>query len=1073
VPDDAVDSIAPLMTLWEEVKDGTIDIGYAERQSRHVALTQAELSVPFLVTASEYAVKLAHSGDWPSAIILARICAAAADAGRSKGSVAEEGFIVVAADLVEVARVVLCDRGDYRVYAMARAIGDEAVAATTNSEGWSKLRGRVLYRLGTMMLDAYITGRSPGGYEHEHQLWLQRAFDATDFESLGLASDEVSSNVDEKTNTSSAPAATMPDPLEGLSDAERYLRDALAVTMPARRPYVLKALSQAMEWEGWLGEDVDLVELVALCREALGTLPSDDATTRQSVRGTLRRAESASTTTQVTPRATWFGDDSSAGVPAVEPSDGLASELETYFDDFVEAHGETVAWDAVNQALDQIASDDPERGLRILRLQRKLTHPWEEEAVRARHYEAELRLLIEAYAPGWAKSFDVSAIRDAAARALAEASNPPRGSTARQRAAANVAVMARAGAADQEGVALQLQRACRLSTIDKKFAREHGKALFYLLAGLHQGAAVNELNYGDDTAAVASYTEAAERFIACRLTSSSLHCCRGIDDILKRRRVDDVTSLAGWLFEWGLILEILTPGQAPEWLHFLCGHAMTIAVKGPKAMETVLVLLQAAKGRMESAWLAAGAPDFVFDQRCTDLLMLIESLEREVPLQSSPLRPSRFGGVFDEDLMLTAFAGMGEEAPSETADDRLANAQRAFERHAMQLLTKAVSVEEAPPVSIAQIQNALDPETVLLQLYEGRTLEDELAIVSVVSTRERNWIGLEESTVPVRSVLLQGEGYGLVIPQLADLVARIRQELQRDPRPRNVTREAETLLSDLSEIYFRPVVGLLEELLTSGKKHLLIAPHGPLRFLPLDLAGPAGHPLADDWVVTYLGNLRELLPLCTPVAQPRREGVAVFGLSYEDRPQMPPLRSSAEEACAIATTLGVEPTLDEAATASAFARALEQSRYLHVRAHGRHNVASPLFQTVFLSPEEGRDGRFRAYEALPLDLRGLELVTLSACETALGRIDRSDNGRGLPSALMAAGAQAVVGTLWPVLADASALFFAELYARLVPADRPLWEAYGEARRAVQAKFPAHRDWSAFYLLGGAESSVRS
>jgi CHAT domain len=46
------------------------------------------------------------------------------------------------------------------------------------------------------------------------------------------------------------------------------------------------------------------------------------------------------------------------------------------------------------------------------------------------------------------------------------------------------------------------------------------------------------------------------------------------------------------------------------------------------------------------------------------------------------------------------------------------------------------------------------------------------------------------------------------------------------------------------------------------------------------------------------------------------------------------------------------------------------------------------------------------------------LVTLSACETALGRVDRADNLRGLPATLLAAGAEVVVGTLWPVLADA-------------------------------------------------------
>lgn len=80
---------------------------------------------------------------------------------------------------------------------------------------------------------------------------------------------------------------------------------------------------------------------------------------------------------------------------------------------------------------------------------------------------------------------------------------------------------------------------------------------------------------------------------------------------------------------------------------------------------------------------------------------------------------------------------------------------------------------------------------------------------------------------------------------------------------------------------------------------------------------------------------------------------------------------------------------------------------------------APLFQTVFLAPGDNGDGTLRAHEVLGLDLRGLEPVTLGACETALGRIDLSDNLRGLPAALLLAGARAVIGTLWEVSGDAS------------------------------------------------------
>jgi CHAT domain-containing protein len=145
---------------------------------------------------------------------------------------------------------------------------------------------------------------------------------------------------------------------------------------------------------------------------------------------------------------------------------------------------------------------------------------------------------------------------------------------------------------------------------------------------------------------------------------------------------------------------------------------------------------------------------------------------------------------------------------------------------------------------------------------------------------------------------------------------------------------------------------------------------------------------------------------------------------------------------------------------------LETCRYVHLRAHGQHNVDAPLFQTVFLAPSRGYDGRLRAHEVLALNLRGLEVVTLGACETALGRIDVSDNLRGLPAAVLLAGAHAVVGTLWPVMAEASTMFFTEFYRRVAKDGDDLIGAFAHAQSATRSGYPEYRDWGAFYMTGG-------
>jgi len=57
-------------------------------------------------------------------------------------------------------------------------------------------------------------------------------------------------------------------------------------------------------------------------------------------------------------------------------------------------------------------------------------------------------------------------------------------------------------------------------------------------------------------------------------------------------------------------------------------------------------------------------------------------------------------------------------------------------------------------------------------------------------------------------------------------------------------------------------------------------------------------------------------------------------------------------------------------------------------------------------------------EVYGLDLAETDLVVLSACETALGGLSDGDDVVGLTRAFLAAGAPAVVTTLWSIDDDA-------------------------------------------------------
>jgi CHAT domain-containing protein len=86
--------------------------------------------------------------------------------------------------------------------------------------------------------------------------------------------------------------------------------------------------------------------------------------------------------------------------------------------------------------------------------------------------------------------------------------------------------------------------------------------------------------------------------------------------------------------------------------------------------------------------------------------------------------------------------------------------------------------------------------------------------------------------------------------------------------------------------------------------------------------------------------------------------------------------------------------------------------------------------------QDSERGTLTALEVSNLDLRGCEVLVLSACETGLGQLEGGEGVLGLQSAFHLAGARTVVASLWSVSDPATSVLMEQFYKNLW-AEKPL------------------------------------
>jgi CHAT domain-containing protein/tetratricopeptide (TPR) repeat protein len=247
-----------------------------------------------------------------------------------------------------------------------------------------------------------------------------------------------------------------------------------------------------------------------------------------------------------------------------------------------------------------------------------------------------------------------------------------------------------------------------------------------------------------------------------------------------------------------------------------------------------------------------------------------------------------------------------------------------------------------------------------------------------------------------------------------------------------------------------------------------IAAHGSTKSVPLTVwRSGVEKPFVRDVAPGRLGVALDRAPAREALVNRRNTEIMLTALRAGDWKDLPATRAEVTHVTRLfgsqATTLldsaASEQTLDELRKKDQ----LRRYRYLHLATHGEANNVRAFDSALILAqdripetplPRAGEpflNGQLSAGEVLEFWKLDAELVTLSACETAIGRAGGGEGMLGFAQAFLTAGARSVCLSLWKVDDSATALLMTRFYQNLLGKRSGLKSPMPKATALAEAK----------------------
>lgn len=373
------------------------------------------------------------------------------------------------------------------------------------------------------------------------------------------------------------------------------------------------------------------------------------------------------------------------------------------------------------------------------------------------------------------------------------------------------------------------------------------------------------------------------------------------------------------------------------------------------------------------------------------------------------------------------------------------------------------------PFPLKEIRNSLPLDSKILE-YE---ITKDKTIIWVISKEE-----IKSQIITINS------------DELRNLIIDFRKALALDDRFLTMYKtwaerieETDKLSTRLYDILFKPIRKFLHQ-----GDLLYIIPDNELYYIPFaSLKSKHGKYIIEEFDLAYAPS-SSILKICysrnkNKIA-PQEDKILLIGNPnipeniLADFPILKPLKEAENEVREISKIFPHSLLLVGAEASEKKIRGeIENFEIIHFATHSLVDERMPMFSSIVLNASQERpdkltienpdDGLLMLLEIFNLNLSKSKLITLSSCETGLGKLLNGEGVVGLSRAFIYAGSPSILASLWKVKDNPTSLLLQEFYSNIknnsISKARALKNAQLQLINNDKYRHPFF--WSSFIIIG--------